>query len=286
MCRTFAGIDIEGIILSDEKVSPVPTVIISIASLLTAIVVIAFIILFSVKGVSDLKLNEIGDSLAGPSGLLAFIWLLTTVMLQNHEMASLRSSSQTQANSLDISAQIQLATHLRALQDDYLDYILQRNNHCEAELARFFTNHGDYIDPEGLARNKYEAVPWLVSEFMRDDIQYTGEISELVSDNMREKFEYNAYLTVDVLHSAMREVADVVNILRRFAKKANMVDEQKAWESSLKLSWYEKRCKMVEKVYSESRLVIAKGGIANEFVTTFIKAYSADPIEEIVWSSI
>lgn len=272
--------------MKDEKTSPVPTVIISIASALTVVVLVAFVILFSVKGVSNLKLNEIGDSLAGPAGLLAFIWLLTTVMLQNHEMASLRSSAQTQANSLDISAQIQLATHLRALQDDYITYVQERNKHCETELARYFSNYGDYVDPQGLARNQYEAVPWLVSEFMRNDIKYTGSISELVTGNMLEKFEYDAYLTVDVLRSAMRDVADVVNVLRKFAKKANMVDEQKAWESSLKLGWYEKRCKMVEKVYSESRVVIAKGGITNEFVTMFMEAYSLEPIEEIVWSPI
>lgn len=250
----------------------------------TLVLLVGFGVLFAVKGMSDLKLNEIGDSLAGPAGILAFIWLLTTVMLQNHEMSSLRAASQTQANSLDISAKVQLATHLRALQDDHLDFLVDLNKHCEEELRRFFEDSdADYVDPPGLARNKYEAVPWVVSEIMKPGVKYTGAMSELVASNMKSDFDYSAYLMLDVLHSAMENVAKVLAPLRRYAREAGLVEEQKAWEASLRLEWYQKRCELVSTVLYESRKVVACGGIANEFVTSIVQAYAYDPRQDIHW---
>ncbi|MDW7746682.1 hypothetical protein [Halomonas sp.] len=125
-----------------------------------AIVIIFFVMSLS-KGILSLPLNEMGDALGGFAGVLAFLWIIVTVLMQNkdlklqyEEIKDMKKASESQARSLR-SAEI-----FKAL--EYIEFKFERitprieecrqiiDNEIEQFIQTFETgrNPNAYFDPE------------------------------------------------------------------------------------------------------------------------------------------
>ena len=91
---------------------------------LTALIVIMFFSLAISKGLLSKQVNEIGDAIAGFSGVVAFLWLIVAVLLQNRdlnlqysEIKDMRAASESQAQSLESSQIFQALEYLEVKLD-------------------------------------------------------------------------------------------------------------------------------------------------------------------------
>lgn len=257
-----------------------------VATFVTLLIFLVFGYFFVVRNVFEQELNAIGDSFAGPASLLAFVWLLTTVIIQNSEMASLKGAAETQASSLEVSAKINLLTHLRAMQQDYEPRLQEINRSNISELEVFFRAYG-FQDAVGLSEHPDAGIPWLIGYFLQNGAEFTEfKMGVLSIENVRPDFKYDVFVVLDGIKESMRQVAGALNIMREFSIQANTMYDQIAWESALRLDWYEKHCDLVENVRSRCVEVILKGGIAPDTVTLIMQMYSERPIEKIKWVRI
>lgn len=271
----------------DKNKDVASVIVLIVAGFITAVVLVGFFILFWVKGVSELKLNEIGDSLAGPAGFLAFVWLLVTVILQRIEMTSLRTSAETQAGALETSARVSLMTHLRDLQEVYAADLRAIDADSKSGFLAILIKLGFLRYPEDVARKPIYAAWWLAQYFV-DDNKYKCELNDdLVSvkaHHLKKHFSYDAYLALqDVLHTGNR-VFKVLSLLREFARETGTQQSQKAFESALGVDWYESTYPTIMNIYKEASKVVAKGGIGNKVVTSWINGWLDEPGMETPWS--
>ena len=273
--------------MSQQKESPIPLLVLSAASVFTLVVVVGFVILFSVKGVSGLKLNEIGDALAGPSGMLAFVWLLVTVVLQRHEITSLKKSAEVQASSLEISARISLMTHLRDLQERYATDLRGINEEAKGEFLTILKKLNFLNHPKEIARKPKHAAWWLTAYFIDEKcypFNLEDSLLEVKSHHLKKHFDYDAFLTVQSMLLRGDRIYKVLSRLRGFARESGTQNDQKIFEAVLELEWFQITYPMLINIHNEALKVIKKGGIANKLFTEFMQAYDDEPIMEIPWS--
>lgn len=273
--------------MSRKDDSPVPLVILSVASLVTVVIVVGFIVLFSIKGVSDLRLNEIGDSLAGPAGTLAFVWLLVTVLLQRHEMTSLKGAAEMQASSLEISAKISLRTHLRDLQERYAGDLRAINNDAKSDFLAILVKLNFLLHPEEIARKPKHAAWWLTAYFLdakRHPFDLDSSLLNIKSHQLKKSFDYDAYLTVQTMLLQSSRVCEILSIMRAFAKESGTQKEQRVFERVLEIDWFESTYPMLFNIHNEAIKVIKKGGIANKLVTQWMHALDDEKVMSVPWS--
>jgi hypothetical protein len=258
--------------------------LIAIGIIITLTVMTGFFYLAYKKGLMDLPINEIGDSFSGFSSFLAFLWLTITVILQSSELklqrveiSELKDVTGDQANSLKQSTKIQGLTYLRSKQQDSETALNNINKETGEDVEEFLRDFNKFEYAYEFKSKPERGIKHILAYFINADA-ISNENNKFNNSLLRKDFPYEAYLLVQNIMYNMERVWEILSPLREYAEIANVRADQKAWEVCLHVDWYEKNYKQVAIVKVELSKLISKGGIANDFVTSLMRAYVDDPI--------
>lgn len=213
--------------------------LISYPTYITALIVLLFFVMSISKNILSMPMNEIGDSLAGFAGVLAFLWIIVTVLLQNRdlklqyeEIKDMKQASESQARSLK-SAEI-----FKAL--EYIEFKFERVSPMIIECRDRINNEiKEFIDSYDTGRN-----PKAPFEPEKDICEIWGYFrkpnvkNELFYpfESVREDFDYVAYLKLETIARNMKYVLDALDALTKNADeeiKSDLFGAIETWEQLL-----------------------------------------------------
>lgn len=220
-------------------------ILLFIASLVTIIIVSWFSYLSYTKGLLSEPLNVIGDSLAGFAGLLAFLWLIVTVLLQNAELRlqrkeifGLKGASENQANSLKASLKVQTLAFVKSNQkevDATLDDIRKRSSVIVPEFLSEFCEMPFSYEFE---KCPHQGVKWILGYFLNENADTNKSIDDYLSVDFKRDFNYKAFLMLQDLLFIMDQAWDVCKPIYRDAATAEYLEHCDQWVSNHKILWF------------------------------------------------
>lgn len=218
--------------------------LISYPAYISTFIVLLFLGMSISKDIFSMRMNEIGDSLAGFAGVLAFLWIIVTVLLQNRdlklqyeEIKDMKQASESQARSLK-SAEI-----FKAL--EYIEFKFERVSPMIEECKGRINNEiREFIESYDTGRNS--KAPF---EPEKDIIQIWGYFrkpdvkNELLYpfESVRSDFDYVAYLKLETIARNMKYVLDTLDALTKNADveiKSDLSGTIETWEQLLQVHWY------------------------------------------------
>lgn len=206
--------------------------------------IVLFIWLAITKKIYLLSMNEIGDSLAGFAGIIAFLWIIVTVLLQNRdlklqyaEIKDMKRASESQARSLK-SAEI-----FKAL--EYIEFKFERLmptiGDCKKIIDDEIKNFIESFDTGRNPRAPFEPEKDIVEiwgYFRKEDAK-----NELLYpfESVRTDFDYIAYLKLETITRNMNYILNALDALTKNADaeiKSDLSSTIKTWEQLLQVHWY------------------------------------------------
>ncbi len=255
-------------------------IIITVASLLSTIVIIAFFGLAWSKDLLSLSLNEIGDSFAGFAGFLAFLWLIVTVLLQTselrlqrNEVSGLKSASEDQAKSLNASLQVQTLTFLDKRQKEVEKYLISRRQDISETVTRFLKAHIEMKHAYEFKNSPHQGIPWILGFFLKKDTPSNIELTSVDKSTIKSDFAYEAYLELSNIINAIDDSWNICKPLFRDAKAYGHEIDFEAWIAKLDLVWYRDMYVQISHFHTVLREVVKEGNIASTIATHFISAF-------------
>jgi hypothetical protein len=260
-------------------------ILLGIGAFLSAVVLIAFCYLAYTKKLLSLPINEIGDSLSGFAGFLAFLWLTITVVLQSielklqrEEISGLKDVTEDQANSLKQSTKIQGLSYLRSKQQDSEPALVSINKDT-GECVELFLQQFNEFEYAYEFKLKPQAGIEHVLRYFINPSAIVEKNQKFDSSLLRTDFPYESYILLQDIEHRMKRVWEILSPLREYSILVGVQADQKSWEVCLSIDWYEEHYRLVFLVMQGLREIISKGGITNDFVTSYIKSYIDAPID-------
>jgi hypothetical protein len=240
------------------------------------VIVFAFFLAIDNK-FNELSLNEVGDFFAGFAGVLAFMWIIVTVLLQNRdlnlqyeEIKDMRAASESQARSL-LSAEVFKALEYINQQFAYkTSFIEDRRNIIDEEIKGFMINFPSDRRPETPFKARLD-ISEIWGYFKKKGISKLY----LDLDDLKSDFSYEAFLVLQTINYqidlALSSVdAMVVNISPEI--EAQIWENISATEKQLMIDWYREFSPLLKHLELAVRQAIVKYEIGNEFNRQFIAA--------------
>jgi hypothetical protein len=248
-----------------------------IPSYITIFIVTLAFFLAVKKDFGSLSLNETGDFFAGFAGVLAFLWIIVTVLLQNRdlnlqyeEIKNMRAATESQARSL-LSAEVFKA--LEYVNQQFLQkspYIKERRNVVDQEIKDFMIQFPSDRRPEIAFKAKLD-----ISEVW--GYFKSKGVTKLYLDleDLKSDFDYEAFLKLQTINYQMDLVlssidAMVINISPDIEKQ--IWESILATEKQLMIEWYREFSPILKHLELSVRQAIVKYKIGNEFNRQFIEA--------------
>ncbi|NRF65346.1 MULTISPECIES: hypothetical protein [Vibrio] len=246
-------------------------------SYFTAFLILGFLYLASSKGLLSKDINEIGDSVAGLSGVLAFLWLIVTVLLQNrdlnlqyNEIKDMRAASESQAQSLESSQIFQTLEYLEVKLESISDYVCQRRGFIIEELESFSKENGT-LNNGNTRLDLADAMDYFVIDSRRKNV-LDFELS-----NIRDDFTYQSYLRVQAINLNIEEVVIAYNSLMLNVPeniKPQVTKYINAHKKYLMVDWYDKMFPYTDRLYQSLMRAAVEHGIGTEANRVLLKIFS------------
>lgn len=241
--------------------------------------IIAFALsLASSKGFNELKLNEVGDFFAGFAGVIAFLWIIVTVLLQNRdlnlqyqEIKELKVASESQARSL-LSAEVFKALEYVNQQFSQKSiFIEERRTFVDQELKDFMLKYPSDRKPEVHFKAKLD-ISEVWGYFKKKEVEKLF----LDFEDVKEEFEYEAYLKLQTIIYQIDLALDaidamVVNVSPEIEKQ--IWQSIKATEKQLMIEWYRDFLPILKHLEKSVIEAIVKYEIGNSMNRQFMKAH-------------
>lgn len=217
-----------------------------------------------------MPMNEIGDSLAGFAGVLAFLWIIVTVLLQNRdlklqyeEIKDMKLASESQARSLR-SAEI-----FKAL--EYIEFKFERvsplieecKGRIDNEIEEFIRSYETGRNPQAPFEPQKDIVE-IWGYFRKSDVK-----NELLYpfESVRNDFDYVAYLKLETITRNMKYVLDALDALTKNADleiKEDLSGVIETWEQLLQVHWYREWIEYLNHLEVVVKQAIVEYKIGNE----------------------
>lgn len=215
-----------------------------IAFITTVALIVVFSYLAYKKKLLDLGLNEIGDSLAGFAGSIAFLWIVVTVLLQSaelrlqrNEVAGLKIASEDQAESLKSSLQVQTITFMRERQDRATPELLVIRGEILRTISAFLIDKFD-ITLDDFIKFPEAAIEHMLGFFLKDDKLQPDGLMEITIDDINTDINHDDFLTIKNLIFLINRTWIICKPLYKDAQKFNHQDTFNAWLSEINIKWY------------------------------------------------
>jgi len=251
--------------------------LISYPAYITALIVLLFFGMSISKDIFSLPMNEIGDSLAGFAGVLAFLWIIVTVLLQNRdlklqyeEIKDMKQASESQARSLK-SAEI-----FKAL--EYIEFKFERvrpmieecKGRIDNEIREFIESYDTGRNPSAPFEPEKDIIE-IWGYFRKPDVK-----NELFYpfESVRDDFDYVAYLKLETIARNMKYVLDVLDALTKNADleiKSDLSGTVETWEQLLQVHWYRKWKDYLNHLEFVVKKAIVEYKIGNEIARSAIE---------------
>lgn len=251
--------------------------LISYPAYLTALITLLFLGMSVSKNIFSMPMNEIGDSLAGFAGVLAFLWIIVTVLLQNRdlklqyeEIKDMKQASESQARSLR-SAEI-----FKAL--EYIEFKFERvrplieecKGRIDNEIEEFIGSYETGRDPQAPFEPHKDIVE-IWGYFRKKDVK-----NELLYpfESVRNDFDYVAYLKLETIARNMKYVLDALDALTKNADpeiKEDLSGVIESWEQLLQVHWYREWIEYLNHLEVVVKKAIVEYKIGNELARAAIE---------------
>ncbi len=239
--------------------------------------VLGFLMLASSKGLLSKDINEIGDSVAGLSGVLAFLWLIVTVLLQNrdlnlqyNEIKDMRAASESQAKSLESSQIFQTLEYLEVKLENISEYVCQRRSHIIEELENFSQENGTLYNGKTMLDLADAMDYFIINSSDKNALEF--ELS-----NIRNDFTYQSYLRVQAIYMNIEEVVVVYDALMINVPeniKPQVTKYINAHKKQLMVDWYDKMLPYTERLYQVLMRAAVEHGIGTEANRHLLKIFA------------
>ena len=258
------------------KLNRVTKPLILYPSYLTALIVIMFFSLAISKGLLSKQVNEIGDAIAGFSGVVAFLWLIVAVLLQNRdlnlqysEIKDMRAASESQAQSLESSQIFQALEYLEVKLEKIEPYLIERRDLIIEELKLLSGECGTEFTYD-LKLDLADAMDHFVLDSNADNVL------NFHLDNIQPNFSYQSYLRFQAIHFNMEQIVEayqtlLLNVPTNIEKQVKKYT--KAHAKQLMVDWVWWMLPYMDKLYTvlgEAVMKHKKGSDANRL---FIRAF-------------
>lgn len=229
------------------------------------------------KGFNELSLNEVGDFFAGFAGVIAFLWIIVTVLLQNRdlnlqyqEIKGLKLASESQAKSL-LSAEIFKALEYVNQQfSQKSEYIKDRRECVDQEIKDFMLKYPSDRSSKIIFKAKLDICEvW--GYFIKQDVKKLY----IDIEDIKEEFEYEAYLKLQTIIYQIDLALDaidamVVNVSPEI--ESQIGQSIKAAENQLMIEWYRDFLPILKYLEKSVIQAMVKYEIGTSLNRLFIKA--------------
>ncbi len=246
-------------------------------SYFSVFLILGFLILASSKGLLSKDINEIGDSVAGLSGVLAFLWLIVTVLIQNrdlnlqyNEIKDMRAASESQARSLESSQVFQTLGYLEIKLANISEYVCQRRNLIIKELESFSEENGTLYNGKAFLDLADAMNYFIINSSDKNVLEF--ELS-----NIRNDFTYQSYLRIQAIYMNIKEVVVAYNALMINVPeniRPQVTDYINAHKMSLMVDWFDKMLPYIERLDRVLMDAAIKYDIGTEANRYFLKIFS------------
>ena len=213
-----------------------------IAGGLSALAVLGFItlIVFDLEGFQKLKLNEIGDMMAGIFSGIAFIWITVAVLIQSKEFRSQREDIEVtkaanlqQGKALEQATRIESIRHLREMQETHHPFLSQKMTSLREMLKRNLELQDPYV----------AYLAWK-DDIRKPIVEFYGQILDLNDEPLNHDqifYPVPEWIANDISHDETVCAIDIFGFCEDFekalrpirarAEELDLLAEQSSWEA-------------------------------------------------------
>ncbi|MBL4898976.1 MAG: hypothetical protein JKX76_04910 [Colwellia sp.] len=229
------------------------------------------------KGFNELSLNEVGDFFAGFAGVIAFLWIIVTVLLQNRdlnlqyqEIKGLKVASENQARSLLSAEVFKALEYVNQQFSQKSKYIKDRRECVDQEIRDFMLKYPSDRSPEIIFKAKLD-ISEVWGYFIKQDVRKLY----IDIEDIKEEFEYVAYLKLQTIIYQMDLALDtidamVVNVSPEI--ESQIGQSIRATENQLMIEWYRDFLPVLKHLEKSVIQAIVKYEIGSSLNRRFIKA--------------
>lgn len=241
-------------------------VIFRLAIIITIWLIFLYGYLWFTSADKALKINEIGDALAGLSTTLAFIWIIVTVFLQKDELMIQRAeltemvrNAKSQAESLHESLKCQVLETLRQRFKDKDETLNRLSSKLEEVAFDFVKDYGGISDEvvDEFRNKACVSIGYSLGYFFKttDNISAENFKSELRND-----FEHKAFLYLESILRISDQAWRVSKSEFVLAEKYDLFEDCESWIASYDLLWITIDYKFMKDLYYELCKIVSNGG--------------------------
>lgn len=211
---------------------------------ITVFIVILFFGTSISKNIFEMPMNEIGDSLAGFAGVLAFLWIIVTVLLQNRdlklqyeEIKDMKRASESQARSLKSAEIFKALEYIEFKFERISPLIIECRDRVNNEIKQFIESYDTGRNPNAPfepEKDICEVWGYFRKQNVKNEFLYPFE-------SVRDDFDYVAYLKLETISRNMKYALDALDSLGKNADeeiKSDLSSTIETWEQLLQVRWY------------------------------------------------
>jgi len=244
---------------------------------LSCVVILIFIITANEKNMMSKGMNEIGDSLAGFAGVLAFLWIIVTALLQNRdlklqysEIKGMKKANESQARSLKSAEIFKVLEYIDHKIEKLTPYVEECRDRIDSEIQSFVNSYDTGRNPNATFQPEKDIIE-IWGYFRKENVE-----NELLYplESVRDDFDYEVYLKLETI---VRNMGYIHTAIEAFTKNADaevkneVIDTITSAEQMLMVHWYREWKPFLEHLEKVVKEAIVQHKIGSELARTVIE---------------
>lgn len=233
--------------IKSKNVLNVNLVVLIPISIITIIIILIYILIniFNIFNLTELE--KIANSISGFSSLLAFLWLIATVILQSTSIKIQHEEMIKASNSNSIQISIQAKIYIRSRLQEIANIIFLKNKATRILCLEMAKKYGEVVYAYEAYDNPGKFIVDIVFYFLDQNFNVSeidpnkgliGVIESLDDEDIRSDFKYEALNDLDILLLNIDETWGVCKQVFNDAEELGLSKETEIWINELNITWY------------------------------------------------
>lgn len=260
--------------------------IIAIACLVTTLFCILFGGLVDFEKLKELQPNALGDTLAGISASIAFIWVIASIFIQaqeismqSKEISELSDSSEAQAKALIRSAQTQSILLLDRKQDEAAPWIANRLEIIAQSIMEIVRDHTEVVEPIDFLAAPRSGLKHILGGLLKEEP--ANSISDFIERcDLVDGLNYDLFLRVSSVVYQAREIWKVNKPLWEIAHSTEIESHQHSFEATQGINWLWVQYPLYEQLEKKISQSVISGQISAPPMQIQIHSATQEGLEE------